>query len=388
MLRFIVRLVTLSLFMFLKAPWAQAQVNVPFEVTKAVQRFHFNGSLLVAQSSNILFEKSYGFIDPAHRVPYGDPKNPIPFLLASASKQFTAALILIEVGRPTDDFGGTFQLSDPITKYFNNAPRAWKNITIASLLTHTSGLGDYLTDKSFAPTTKEHIFSYIMRSSIAKKPGFAYSNSGYFILGMLLEKLHGEGSYPQLLKTEITDFLRMKHTGVYTRGLKVGFNEDNGNENQKSGKDEEVAEKDIDQKNPDSIFAVGNIYSTLDDLFRWERAIFSGKKIISPRSLQIMYTPQPQTMMEMDKATGSIAAYGYGLHLYLIGGKTVAWHTGHLKGCTSIIAHFIEDDITIIALTYQTDEPVRELVNTVAHSIFNLPAIPTPPSHIPLAPQH
>ena len=170
----------------------------------------FNGSVLVAKDGEILFAKGYGLANAEHQVP-NTPET--KFRLGSITKQFTAMAILILQEQ------SKLKVEDPIGKYLADAPKAWEGVTIHHLLTHTSGVPSYTDDPSYGkkmtqPETVKSMIARFKDKPLEFEPGekFHYSNSGYFLLGAIIEKVSGK-SYEAFLKEAIFDPLGMTDTG-------------------------------------------------------------------------------------------------------------------------------------------------------------------------------
>jgi CubicO group peptidase (beta-lactamase class C family) len=368
----------------------------------------FRGVVLVAQGSNVLFEQPYGEIPGLNNQRYTSDTQ---FLLASATKEFTAALIL----RAVED--GKIQLSDPVSNFFYNTPRSWEGVTVARLLNHTSGLGDYLTYLSTARKDRKYMaarpcltnngsFSLdaddlanespnratrlIAHMKPCTVPGtkFAYSNTNYFLLGKILEVISHK-YLSTLFKEQIADRLGMTQSRMIDpdeKGSPVLYSSDGTPQLRSEGF---------------YYFGVGSVYSSLHDLFLWERGLFNSDRILTTESLKKeMVTPVPQsfhnyvTLVKKISSTGSRkkktrpnsltdyrtesvpVSYGYGLRLIdLPGGKRLAWHAGHIEGHSTLVAHYLEDDITIIILTNETNAEIFGLEGEIAKTVFNVPGL-------------
>lgn len=288
----------------------------------------FMGTVLVARGNNISLDKGYGFADIEWNVPES-PKT--KFRLGSITKQFTAASVLLLQER------GKLNVHDPVKKYMPGAPAAWDKITIFNLLTHTSGIPnftsfpDYRSHEPF-PQTPEQLVAWFKDKPLDFHPGegWNYSNSGYVLLGYLIEKISGE-NYAQFVQENIFKPLGMENSGYdsnsavikdrasgYTRGPGVaGF----------------VNAGYIDMTIP---FSAGALYSTTGDLLRWEQGLFGGK-LLSPASLKEMTTPFKNN-------------YAFGLEVRTVNGHKVIEHNGGIEGFNTSMAYYPEDEVTVIVL--------------------------------------
>jgi len=170
----------------------------------------FMGSVLVSQQGKVLLSKGYGFANLEWEVPNSPTTK---FRLGSITKQFTAASILLLEER------GKLKVDDPVKKYMADAPAAWDKITIFHLLTHTSGIPSFTGFPDYAsteatPTTPEKLVARFRDKPLEFQPGekWNYSNSGYVLLGYLIEKISGQ-SYSEFVQQNIFTALGMKDSG-------------------------------------------------------------------------------------------------------------------------------------------------------------------------------
>lgn len=205
-----------------------AQNSLPADFTSKADRLcrdfveqkKFMGSVLVARAGKPLFRKSYGFADAEWDVANTPDTK---FRLGSITKQFTAALILQLVEQ------GKLKLDDPISKYYTDAPKAWEKVTIHNLLNHTSGIPSYTSIPHFfvtgstLPLKPAEIVKLTQDKPLEFEPGttFSYDNSGYILLGYVIEKITGN-KYADQLQQSILNPLGMKDSGydVYSVVLK------------------------------------------------------------------------------------------------------------------------------------------------------------------------
>jgi len=242
-------------------------------VQSFVKDKQFMGAVLVARENEVLLDKGYGFANLEWNIP-DSPKT--KFRLGSITKQFTAASILLLEER------GKLKVDDPVKKYMPDAPAVWDRITIFNLLTHTSGIpnftsfSDYRKLEPFSATPEELVTRF-RDKPLDFQPGerWSYSNSGYVLLGYLIEKISGE-SYAQFLQDNIFKPLGMVDSG-YDSNSTVIPNRASGYAPNKDGL---VNAGYIDMTIP---LSAGGLYSTTEDLLRWEQGLFGGK-LLSPAS--------------------------------------------------------------------------------------------------------
>ncbi|MBV8052572.1 MAG: beta-lactamase family protein [Acidobacteriaceae bacterium] len=170
----------------------------------------FRGAVLVGIDGKIVFEKAYGLGDEEWGA---DNTAHTKFRIASLSKQFTAACLLLLQER------GRLNVRDPISQYLAGLPEVWRTITVHQLLTHTSGIPNYTSSSEIARINRTGATPQQMIELVAKKPldftpgtNWSYSNTGYILLGMIVEKVSGQ-AYADFLKTNIFQPLGMRDSG-------------------------------------------------------------------------------------------------------------------------------------------------------------------------------
>ncbi|MGH9752091.1 MAG: serine hydrolase [Blastocatellia bacterium] len=299
------------------------------EYLSAAAKQGFTGSALVAKDGKVIFSKGYGMANAEWDIP-NTPQT--KFRLGSITKQFTAAAILLLQER------GKLSVQDPACKYVAECPKAWEPITIHHLLVHTSGIPSYTDVKSPEDFRKLSLTSVTPAGfvdSFKSKPlEFAvgekmkYNNSGYFMLGYIIEKVSGQ-SYEAFLQDNIFTSLKMANTGYDThdRILKhraTGYSRKN---------DVRINSDYLDMTVP---YAAGSLYSTVEDLFAWNESLFSDK-LLSAKSRE--------AMMTVDKND-----YAYGLAVNQRHNRKTISHGGGINGFNTILARFPEDKVTIVVL--------------------------------------
>lgn len=303
----------------------------------------FNGTALVAQKGKILLEKGYGLKDAA--LSSMDDVNTI-YQIGSVTKQFTSAIIL---GLQEQK---KMSVKDKLSKYFPDFPNGDK-ITVENLLTHTSGIYNYTNDSKFMADEITHAYTRDRMIALFKdkpldfEPGskWSYSNSGYMMLGYIIEKVTGK-PYEQLVHETILQPLHMDHTGFDFTHLKstdkaIGYLVlDNSNKAIAPIVDSSVS------------FAAGALYSTVGDLYKWERSIYSNT-VLKPESWKIAFTPF------MNK-------YGYGWFMDSLFGRPVIRHGGGIHGFNSNLLRIPQDEIAIILLNNKNNGQLDEITKGLA----------------------
>jgi len=296
-------------------------------VESYVANHRFMGAVLVAQGNKVLLDKGYGYADLEWQIPDSPDTK---FRLGSITKQFTAAAILLLEQR------GKLSTGDTVKKYIPNAPAAWDKITIYNLLTHTSGIPNFTSFPDYGsseakPATPEQLVNRFLDKPLDFAPGekWSYSNSGYVLLGYLIEKITGE-YYQTFLEENLFKPLGMNDTGYDSNVLiiphrAVGYVETGML----------MHARYIDMTIP---FSAGGLYSTTHDLLQWNRALYGGK-VLSSAELKKMTTPYKNK-----------DNYACGLWVRTDHGHTVFVHAGGIEGFNTSMAYYPDEKLTVIAL--------------------------------------
>jgi D-alanyl-D-alanine carboxypeptidase len=317
----------------------------------------FRGDVLVGINGRIVFEKSYGMGDEE----WGTPNTlNTKFRIASLSKQFTGACILLLQER------GRLNVHDPISRYLSSLPPAWQAITIHQLLTHTSGIPNYTSSPQIAKlnrtgATPEEMIALVHDKPLDFKPGtkWSYTNTGYILLGMIIEKTSSQ-SFAGFLKSNIFDPLGMTNSG-YDRATDILKERASGYQI----KDGRLANADfIDMSIP---YAAGGIYSTVEDMYRWNEALTEEGKLLSAESLKQMFTEYPE-------ATHEGQHYGYGVVISRPKfGKLLYYHGGGIEGFSSSIQRYPHERVCIVVLSNLDTYKPWELGDHIASDLFDQP---------------
>ena len=301
----------------------------------------FSGTILITQNDEVLLNKGYGTAD------FNKNTNNKPqtiFEIASLTKQFTATGILMLRDN------NLLNIQDTLNKYIPDYPNGYK-ITLYNLLTHTSGIPEYLdyvdlTEPDNKTYTPEELIEFFKNEPLNFNPGtsFEYTNSNYILLGYIIEKVSNM-KYEDYIEKNILIPLDLNSTGFLSNGADI--------------KDKSIGYYFINRRSHEHApapetesmmsYSAGEIYSTSEDLLKWEDALFT-EKIISKDSLDEMLTP-------------NLNNYGYGWFIDEgIDGDKFAFHSGNLPGYTSFIERNIDKDYTIIILS---NENIDEAINTI-----------------------
>ncbi len=320
----------------------------------------FNGSALVAENGKVIFKKGFGSANMEWDIPN---QSDTKFRLGSISKQFTALLIvkLAEEGK--------IKLDAPISTYLPDYPKEnGAKITTHQLLTHTSGIPnytnapDFFKDKARNPYTPEAFVKTFSSLPLDFTPGekFNYSNSGYFLLGYIIEKVTGK-TYEQYLQEVIFTPLKMvnsgyDHSDVILKNRAAGY--------ERKGKLISNASY-IDMSLP---YAAGSLYSTVEDLYLWDQALYTNK-LLSAKSMESLFKPY----ISVGKA-----AYGYGWFTEEVdngdkGKLRRIGHGGGINGFNTIITRYPADKNLIVLLNNTGGTVLGEMNDAICAILYNNP---------------
>ncbi len=324
------------------------------KISSVLNKYRFNGTVLVAKQGEVIFKKAQGYSNFKTKEPLTENTS---FQLASVSKQFTAMAIMILHEK------GKLQYNDYVTKYIPDFP--YKNITIKHLLSHTSGLPNYiyLVD-NFLPKNKtiinnEDVLNLIKTRALPLnfKPGnrFLYSNTGYVFLALLIERV-SKTSYKDFLKANIFVPLGMNNTYVYD---KKTINTETNRALSYTVRRKYITPISDDIK--DDITGDKGVFSTIDDLYKWDKALYDNK-LVSESTINQAYE---LTTLNNNK-TGD---YGYGWRIKNDKGLKIIYHNGWWHGYKTSITRFIEDKNTIIVLN-NTNSHIKGILDDIKKILY------------------
>lgn len=334
--------------------------NADKRIDEFMKRLHsrsaFNGNVLIAKGGKIIYKNSFGWADYLHR----DSLNiNSQFELASVSKPLTATAVLMLIER------GELRLDQTVNDFFPEFP--YEGVTIKQLLSHRSGLPNYVyfvdgiwKDKRKGITNKE-----VIDLLIQHKPGrynvpdarFLYNNSNFMVLAAIVEVVSGE-SFTVFMQENIFKPLGMKNTAVYSKAdyetIPTGV----------IGHDK-VWRRSVVQNFLDGPVGDKGIYSTVDDLYLFDRALVEGR-VIGKELLDSVYVGR-------SKPTHGVFNYGYGWRLYEKGDHIIAYHTGWWHGFKNLYIRDLKNDITIILLSNMANASLNRLDDL--YEILDMPVI-------------
>jgi len=319
------------------------------EYVKAeMQRQHIPGlSLLVAKGGKIVRAEGFGLANVELQVPV---KPETIFQSGSVGKQFTATAVMMLVEE------GKIGLDDPLTKYFADAPATWKDVTVRELLSHTAGFGDYPKDFDFRKDwTEDEELKLIESIPLAYPPGtkWEYSNFGYVTLGILIHRVTGE-FYGDFLQQRIFQPLGMQSTRIISEAdiipnRSAGYRLVKG-----ELKNQEWVSPVVNTT------ADGSLYFSILDLAKWDAALYT-EKLLKRSSLDLMWTP-----VKLKNGQPNKGDYGFGWVIEQRAGHRCINHDGSWQGFETAIARYVDDQLTVVALTNLAGADPEKITRHVA----------------------
>lgn len=320
-------------------------------------------AVLVVHDGKAVFRHGYGITDFRTRHPIDSQTN---FRLASFTKQFTAMSVMLLV------HDSKLHYDDHLTDVFPEFPDYGKSITIRNLLNHTSGLPDYedLLWKQY-PNTPDDKIPQILDAGVLKlleqqtagqfPPGskWQYSNSGYAVLAMVVEKVSGK-PFGQFLQDRIFAPLKMHNTLAYEKGKNEIPHRAYGHTRKEAGSWHET-----DQSPTSAVLGDGGIYSSIDDLEKWDRALRE-HTLLSETEMQPALTPVQPTSGPEKFPDGKTLSYGFGWFLDPYRGHRRRFHDGETIGFRTTIQRFPDDNLTVIVLANRANVDAEAFALRVA----------------------
>jgi len=290
-------------------------------------------TVIVVKDGKTLLRKAYGIADTAGMTPL---EPGMVLRLGSITKQFTATAILMLVDE------GKLALTDDITRFFPDYPTRGKKITVEHLLTHTSGIASYTSRQEYVLTmgsdmTVAQMIDSFKNAPLDFEPGTAYryNNSGYFLLGAIIEKVSGQ-PYAKFLEQRIFVPLGMKDT-AYEGFERSSTAHAAGHSPGAKGFEHSAA---LSMTQP---YAAGALVSSVDDLARWDAAVSQGR-LLKPASWQRAFTPYTL-------ADGKSTGYGYGWEVGLLQGVPKVSHGGGINGFSTYALRLPEQKVFVAVLS-------------------------------------
>ena len=310
-------------------------------------------SVVVIRDGAVVFQKGYGYGNLESRTSIHSTTN---FRLASVTKQFTATCIMMlkEAGK--------LSYTDPLTAFFPAFPAYGRSITVRHLLTHTSGLPDYeslIPDSQTVQVRDAGVLSLLMAAdSTYFAPGtkYSYSNTGYALLALIVEKVSGE-SFAAFLRRHIFSPLGMNSTVAYEAGISDVPERAYGYKRTDSGF---VL---ADQSVSSAVLGDGGIYSNADDMVKWDLSL-STDAIVSRAS-------RDESFADAALNDGTPIDYGYGWHKETFLGIRHPYHNGSTRGFRNTIIRFPSQRLSVIILTNRDEGDPIEIAKKIATAFLN-----------------
>jgi CubicO group peptidase (beta-lactamase class C family) len=310
----------------------------------------FTGAVLVAREGKVLFARGYGMANLEHGIA-NTPQT--KFRLGSITKQFTAVAFLQLQEQ------GKLSVQDPVCKYVPDCPTAWALITIHHLLTHTSGIPNFTSFPDYQQTMMlasppEKTLARFRDKPLDFAPGerFSYSNSGYVLLGFVLEKVAGQ-SYEQYLRQHILGPAGMSDTGYdVTATVLPGRASGYSRRGQSGYANAEYIHMSVPH-------AAGALYSTVEDFVKWDQAL-SGERLLKQASLDAMFTPAKDN-------------YAYGWVVRDVAGRKTIGHGGGINGFNTAFTRYPAEKLIAVAFSNVEGTRVGPIATDLAAIALGLP---------------
>lgn len=297
-------------------------------------------AVIVVQKGKVIFEKGYGMADVENDVAI-TPAH--VFRLGSITKQFTAVgiMMLMEEGK--------LALDDDITKYLPDYPANGNKFTIRHLLTHTSGIKSYTGMEKWQPLmmqdlTVDQMMDIFKNEPLDFKPGerFLYNNSGYFLLGAIIEKVSGQ-NYADFIQERIFTPLAMNNS-YYGSTSRIIPHRARGYSRTPKGF---INSSHLSMTHP---YAAGSLLSTVEDMAKWDAALY-GDKLLSQKTLELMWVKNKLN-------SGAEIDYGFGWGIRDYKGRKLIAHGGGINGFSTYAMRFPEDKL-YIAVLCNVENPIK-----------------------------
>ena len=321
----------------------------------------FSGSVLLAKDGKPLVAKGYGYANVEWQIPNSTTTK---FRIGSITKQFTSMIVmkLREQGK--------IKLEDSMCVYVTPCPDTWKPVTIHHLLTHTSGIPTYTgipawREVNMVPKTTDQIIAFFRDLPLQWVPGerYAYNNSGYFLLGVVIEKITAK-KYEQALQEMILTPLGLRDTG-YDWSKTILPQRASGYSGNGATLTNAAA---VDMQHP---YSAGSLYSTVEDLLKWDQALYT-EKLLPEAAKRVMWTPFRDN-------------YAYGWSILqpaagVYGGYRRIAHSGGINGFSAMIVRLTDPKVTVIVLANNETASAGTVARDVAAIYFGhkyeVPAAP------------
>ena len=318
-------------------------------LSSLTEREAFTGAVMVVRNGEVLFSRGYGLADREKHLP-NTPQT--KYRLASITKTFTATAILMLQAQDK------LNVQHPICRYIVDCPATWQDITIHHLLTHTSGIPNFTDFRDYhvlkaTPSPPEQTMGRFKDRPLDFPPGeqWRYSNSGYILLGIIIEQASGQ-PYEAFLQQHIFGPLQMKNTGYdHNDGsLAIGYTGTRG-----LWREAEITDMTIP-------YAAGGLYSTVEDLYRWDQALYT-EQLVPQEILDLMFTPHAEIPYNG-------LHYGYGWFVGELNNHRAVAHSGGIDGFATELRRFVDEKVTIIILSNRDTTGIGSTADLIADAVF------------------
>jgi CubicO group peptidase (beta-lactamase class C family) len=364
MKKFILRVLLLTLLWQLSSAFAADTPGNAAKIDKLMSQYadccSFTGALLVSEHDKVIFKKGYGLANREWNIANAPE---VKFRLGSITKQFTSMLIMQQVAKGTIKLDG--HLSDYLPYYRQDTG---SKVTISQLLSHTSGIPDYVGGPKRDTTIHYSVDDFVKKfcsGDLQFEPGtkYLYDNSGYFLLGAILEHVTGK-TYEALLKEYIFVPLGMKDSG-YDHPADILAKRASGYQQDLAG----VVNAAPVLDNMEGAYAAGALYSTVEDLYKWDQALYTDKLV--PNDLkQKLFTP-------------NLENYGYGWAIRSIpadepgAGRTMISHIGAINGFNTFEQRLVDDHDLIVIFNNTPGATLGDMLKGIRAILYGQePAVP------------
>ena len=316
-------------------------------------------SVAVVRGKDTVVMKGYGFADVENEVP---ATAQTVYRIGSITKQYTAAAVLQVIEQ------NKISLDDSLGKHLPTAPGAWRTVPIRQLLNHTSGIPSYTSagprwmSRMRLDLPHDSLIGIVANDTMDFAPGsqWRYNNTGYYLLGMLLERVTGR-SYAEVVREQLAAPLGLSNT-MYCGTRPIIKRRAQGYQ---------VAEEKLVNADPLSMsqpFSAGALCSTVGDLIAWQRALAAGR-VVKPASYASMTTPE---------GAASRSHYGFGLVSDTLAGRARVQHGGGINGFNSMLMYFPSDTLSIAVLANTNGPWADRVANNIARAALGAPLVAPP----------
>lgn len=309
-------------------------------------------SVSIVKDGKVLLSKAYGLADVEHDVPAATSTN---YRLASVTKQFTATAVMMMVDR------GKLSLDTHLTEVLPGTPKYAHDVRIRHLLNHASGFVDYedlIPDSQTVQVLDADVLTLLNKVDTMYFPAgakFRYSNSGYALLALVVEAVSGQ-PFGVFLKENIFDPIRMNHTVAFQNGVSTVDNRAFGHSRTDKGFIR------TDQSNTSAVLGDGGIYSSVEDLFKWDQELYANR-LVSASLHQQSFTPA--TLND-----GTHTKYGFGWNIEPYKNISSVYHSGSTRGFRNAIFRLPDQHLTVIILTNRNEGEPIELARKIADLVL------------------